>query len=148
MSRLFKRALFLSLALHLTAFLFFRLREARLPSATVPLQIEFKEVPRGHSMSNGKIKSQADPRERGSKFKNILKNMGAGTLNLALNGGAKGAGTNLADYGETGLSEDEWGSHGGRLSQIENFNQYEKLFVHLQGMVDYPGRLGSHGLSD
>lgn len=113
------------------------------------VQVEFKETQRNNSEVTSANKRGAKAK-RASKGGLPLKNFLSvnGGMKAALKGGARGAGMNLTDAGDLGLGEEDWGSHGAKLAEIANFNQYEKLFAHLQGMVNFPALLGNHGMED
>jgi hypothetical protein len=147
----FRRALAASLIVHAALAIFWWRGPHVSTAAKITVELDYQEA---KSPRTPKAKSPAASGRRHSsqKAKGVaggsLGKFGATTLSAALAGGAPGAGTNLTDYGETGLAEEEWGSHGNLLGEIEHFNQYEKLFAHLQGMLFYPGILGAHELSD
>jgi len=99
----------------------------------VVLEVEYKEQPSG-SPSGG---NRRHGKGRGIALKNLIPKFDAYS-----------SGDKLQAEGNLGLEDEEWGSHGGRLGEIENFDKLQRLFVEVSGLLSYPSKLGLRGMGD
>lgn len=131
--------------------IFFAFKLAKAPPVAIkPVEIELREITNPHSTDQDKTLAQKQRIKRG---KTDRSNLALGDLKPkdytlergyhATNGGR--------DFGHTedtsGWSENDWGRKATDLKQIEHYLTYERIFQHLQGMINYPPGLGRRKVS-
>jgi hypothetical protein len=135
MSKSPRWAIALSAVFHFALVLVFGLRRSPPPPEKITVQLEIKDTPKGSPQAHAGHKGHGKPKVSWENLK----------LSTVQSYGSRG---NFKDEGELGLSEEEWGSHGNRFGEVEHFTKFSRLFTEIEGLLQYPHRLGMHGLSD